>query len=473
MKTINSFIKLGTCKPQLALSLTLLALAGCSVAPLPQLNPTVPEAWRSSRSYNEPPRPELTQWWQAFNDPELNALVSRALQKNLNVAEANERLRATRILSKHAQSPHLPTLGIKTHDAVSPDTSTSYFLIGFDAQWELPLFGAKQSADRLANGHKALVKADLQAVLVSLVAEVSSRWVELRAAQQLETTLSTIQKIQREKLELLLIREHLNLTSSSDIASARAELARSEMALTAPRQTINRTTQQLAVLVAQSEPEATWLQPGPQPKLGNWQLSSLPADLLRTRPEINSAEAQVLIAAGELGMSRADIYPHISLGTSLQWSLNIASNRKRTRTGDSILSAGPGISIPLFDWGQRVANAHAKDHQMQAAVLAYRQTVLQGVAEAEIALGNLELLRLHERSSLQALAESQKRLDALKRRASLGLLSELDMDNARIEKLQIQQQVANANAERSIAYIALYKALGGATLPTAPLKDAY
>jgi outer membrane protein TolC len=171
-------------------------------------------------------------------------------------------------------------------------------------------------------------------------------------------------------------------------------------------------------------------------------------------------------------MSRADMYPHLSLGASLQWSLNIASNRKHTPSGNSIFSAGPGINIPLLDWGQRAATAQAKDHQMQAAVLAYRQAVLQGVAEAEIAMGDLEQMRLREQASRQVYAETQTRLDALQQRATLGLMSTLDLATARVEALHAMQQADSASTERGIAYIALYKALGGAPLPATTLKDA-
>ena len=211
---------------------------------------------------------------------------------------------------------------------------------------------------------------------------------------------------------------------------------------------------------------------GPQPTLGQWQLNNVPADLLRTRPEIASAEAEVLVAAGELGMSRADIYPHLSLGASLQWSLNIASNRKRTPSGNSIFSAGPGISIPLFDWGQRIATARAKDHLLQAAVLTYRQAVLQGVAEAEIALGDLEQTRLREHASRQVHRATQTRLEALQQRERLGLMSPLELTSAHVQALQAMRQADSASTERDIAYIALYKALGGAPLPNPTVKDA-
>ncbi|WP_256581277.1 MULTISPECIES: efflux transporter outer membrane subunit [unclassified Pseudomonas] len=447
-------------------------MTGCSVAPLPALKPPAPEAWRNAPSPLAPARPDLNRWWQAFNDPELDTLVDQALQNNLDVAAAVERLRAARVLSQHSQAPYLPSLGIKTHDAISPDTSSSYFLIGFDAQWELPLFGARQSADRIAEGNQALVAADLRSVQVSLVAEVTRQWVELRSAQQTERALTAIRDAQQEKLALLRVREQLGLAPHADVADAEADLARAERQLSAPQQQIQRHVQQLALLAGRPGPDPRWLKPGPQPALGQWQLNSVPADLLRTRPEITNAEAEVLVAAGELGMSRADIYPHLSLGASLQWSLNIASNRKHTPNGNSIFSAGPGISIPLFDWGQRVATARAKGHLLQAAVLAYRQAVLQGVAEAEIALSDLEQTRLREHASRQAQRATQTHLEALQHRARLGLMSPLELTTANVQALQTMQQADSASTERDIAYIALYKALGGAPLPNPTLKDA-
>lgn len=472
MKPIKPFNLSRSCRTLCSLSLLLMVTTGCSVAPLPALKPTPPEAWRNAPPPGSPLAPDLNQWWRAFNDPKLDALVARALQNNLDVAAAVERLRAARVLRQHAQSPYLPSLGIKTHDAISPDTSTSYFLIGFDAQWELPLFGAGQSADRVAQGNEARIVADLRSVQVSLVAEVVRQWIELRSAQQAERALLSVRDTQHEKLQLLQVRQQLTLAPQGDVAGAEAELAQTEMLLTEPRQLINSHAQQLALLTGQSEPDASWLQPGSAPTLGQRQLNGLPADLLRTRPEIAGAEAEVLIAAGELGLSRADMYPHLSLGTSLQWSLNIASNRKHTPSGNSIFSAGPGISIPLFDWGQRAAAAKSRNHQMKAAVLAYRQAVLQGVAEAEIALGDLEQLRLREQSAKQVYAATRSRLEAAQQRVHLGLMSPLELTGAQVETLRAKQQADNATTQRDVAYVALYKALGGAPLPATTLKDA-
>lgn len=467
---IKLFSRSRSCRTLCTLSLVL--VAGCSVAPLPALKPSTPQAWRNTPAALAAHKPDLNQWWHAFNDPELDALVVRALHNNLEVGAAIERLRATRVLSRSAQAPYLPSLGVKTHDAISPDTSTSYFLIGFDAQWELPLFGARQSAERLAQGHEALVQADVRSVQVSLVAEVTRQWLELRSAQQAELSLTRLRDTQQEKLALLRVREHLALASPAEVCAAEAELAQAEMSLSAPRQLINRHGQQLALLAGQPEPDPRWLQPRPPPTLGPWQLDTLPADLLRTRPDIASAEAQVLVAAGELGMSRADLYPRLSLGASLQWSVNIASNRKRTPSGNGIFSAGPGISIPLFDWGQRASAARASDHLLQAALLDYRQAVLQGVTQVETALGDLQQTRLREQAARQAQAATQARLHALRQRAQLGLMSTLALADAEMRAQQALQQADAASTERGIAYIALYKALGGAPLPAGAIKEA-
>jgi NodT family efflux transporter outer membrane factor (OMF) lipoprotein len=446
----------------------LVTLAGCSAAPVPLLKPPIPETWRNAPAGVAPPTADLHGWWQALGDPQLNDLIDRALQSNLDVAQAAERMRAARLLNRHAHDPYLPSLHGRTNDVIDPDTTASYFVAGFDAVWEIPLFGAWKSSKRVAQGQLDSADAGVRAAQVSLVAEVSRRWIELRSAQQQARLLTTIRDAQQEKLRLLRVREQLKLVSPPEVARAQVELARLQGALAEPQQTINSSAQQLALLLGQSEPDPQWLEPGPQPQLGEWQLTTAPADMLRARPEIASAEADVLRAAGELGMSRADIYPHIGLGTSLQWSANIASNHK-VHTGEAIFSYGPIIDIPLFDWGQRVANAHAKDHELRAAVLAYRQAVLQGVTEAETAMGDLEQLRGRETASLEASQALQSNMAALQKRAELNLSSNLDIQDGMIEGHRAELDVVSAIAARDLAYVALYKALGGAAMPNPPL----
>ncbi|RUL74084.1 TolC family protein [Dyella choica] len=450
-------------------------LVGCTAPPLPALKPPLPQAWRNAPTATaaNPAQPDLKNWWQALNDPQLDALVKRALDHNLEVKAASERLVAARILYRHSNDPYLPSLRFDTNQVIQPDASASYFIVGFDALWEMPLFGALKSTHRLATGNLDAARANLQGTYVTLVAEVARCWVSLRTAQEQAKLLAGVRDANQEKLHLLVLRAGLKLVAPTDVASAKAELARSEMALTDPQHAINANAQQLAVLLGQSEPDPAWLEGGVQPQLGDWQMTHAPADLLRTRPEIAAAEAEVLRAAGEAGISRADIYPHIGLGSSLDWSVNLLTERRLIRSGDSIFSAGPVIDMPLFDWGMRMAKANSQKHGLQAAVYAYRQAVLQGVAETETAMGDLQQTRVRETWAQQAAQALDDNVSALNKRRSLGLASTLDLQDATIAQAKAQLELVSARAERDLAYVSLYKALGGAPLPLVNVAADY
>ena len=213
-------------------------------------------------------------------------------------------------------------------------------------------------------------------------------------------------------------------------------------------------------------------QPGALPELGGWKIDSAPADLLRSRPEIARAEANVLTAAGELAIAHADRFPQIGLGGSINWSTDIDNNHSHSSTPNAIDSFGPELSIPLFDWGIRLAAQHARDHQLKASVLAYRQAVLQGVSEVETALGSVRQQRLREQHSLHAWQASQRVDQAVQTRAELQLASPLERTESELGVDQAALDLADARAAHDLAYVALFKALGGAPLPAAGDPDA-
>jgi NodT family efflux transporter outer membrane factor (OMF) lipoprotein len=455
--------------PRRAMRATLMAawvtLAGCASAPQrsPELAPPLPAQWRHAITDQAPAPTDLHGWWHAFGDPELDTLIDQALRANLDVAQAVERLRAARTLRRHAYARYAPYLRAKTEDAIDPDASASFFVVGFDAVWELGLFGRAAASRQQAQSELDGAVADLRTARVSLVSEVTREWLELRAAQQREQLLVGIRDARRQQLDLLQVRQRLQLVPAPTVDQARAALAQAEAALVEPRQAIDAGAQRLAVLLGRNTPDPQWLQPGPAPELGAWRLDTTPADLLRTRPEIAHAEADVLRAAGEAGMAHAEMFPNIAIGGSLVWSTNLTTHR---RTNDNGLgSVGPIIDIPLFDWGLRAAAAHAKKHELKAAVFAYRQAVLQGVAEVEIALGNLEQQRERERQSTLA-AQALQRIDAATaERVTLKLASPLERAESTIASEQATLAQVDARTARGLAYVALYKALGGAPLP--------
>ncbi len=453
----------------LAAALAVVLLGGCSSIAVPKLDPPVPAQWRHPADAVAPPA-DLRGWWHAFHDPVLDALVNTALRDNLDVAQAKERLLAARAMTRSADVAYLPRLSAKTEDAIDPDASASFFVAGFDATWELNLFGRGTATHRQARGQLDGSAASLQQVRVSLVAEVVRNWLELRGAQQREATLIAIRDVRRQQWQLLRTRKQLQLASPQSVDEAEAALAQAAAALAEPRAAADALAQRLAVLLGRNEPDPAWLAAAPLPTLGMPSLTQAPADLLRNRPDIARAEADVLVAAGDAGVARADLYPRIGLGGSLVWSTNLTTHR-RTRD-NALVSAGPMIDIPLFDWGARQAQLHARKHELRASVYAYRQTVLQGVAEVETALGQLEQQREREAHITQAHDALVRAAQAAGVRVNLHLASPAEQLDSQLALAQSTSALADATVARDLAFVSLYKALGGAPLPDADTRTA-
>ncbi|MCP1374439.1 TolC family protein [Dyella lutea] len=438
-------------------------LAGCAGIDVPKLDAPVPTRWNHPVPQASAMPVDLRGWWRAFHDPALDALVDTALRDNLQAAEATERLLASRERFRSARVQYLPRLRAKTEDAIDPDASASFFVAGFDATWELNLFGRGTATNRQASGAVDASAAELQRIRVSLVGEVVRDWLELRAAQQREATLDAMRDLRQRLLQQAQVRVRLRLAAPQTESQAEADLAQAEAALAEPRGEIDRLSQQLAVLLGRNEPDPAWLKPAPVPSLGELRIDQAPADLLRTRPEIARAEAEVLRAAGDAGIARADLLPRLGLGGSLVWSTNLTTHR---RTSDNaLLSAGPAIDIPLFDWGAREAELRASKHDLKASVYAYRQAVLEGVAEVETSLGQLERQRERQDASKRAHAALARAEQASATRVQLHLAAPAEQIDSQLALAQASLALTEATAARDLAFVRLYKALGGAPLP--------
>lgn len=449
-----------------ALAVALALLAGCGAPALPSLRPDVPERWRVEvrAAAEAAPAPDLRAWWQAFDDTELDRLVEAALAGNLTLQQAAERIEGARALADRRYTPFMPQVGGHTFAEPTPDSSASYFQFGFDAKWELGLFGRAQSQARLAMADLGIAESEAQAARVSVVAEVARTYVELRGAQARLALSERAVAAAKEKQALTATRQRLRMATAAEFDRAAAEQALAEAALAEPRIAIERCRRQLAVLLGRSDIDM--VADGTQPRLGDFRLDSAPAELLRTRPEIRRAENEVLKAAGEAGLAHADRFPRIGLGGSLTYASRVIGHTHLS-DADGIVTFGPAIEIPLFDWGQRLAAEHARDSALRASVLAYRQSVLEGVAEVEVAMATLARQGEREASLRRALAPLESGRDRSGTLQRLGLADGFDRLDAASALLQAQVELAQAEQDRNLAFIALYKALGGAPLPPA------
>ncbi len=436
-------------------------VAACQpLATIPDLQAPTPARFRNAD--NTAPAPDLESWWRAFGDERLDALVAQALENNLGLAQARERLRAVRSLAQASGTQFRPALHLGTLTTPDPDATASYLQVNIDAQWELGLFGREASTHRIERASVDAASADLQGARVSLVAEVVRDYLALRGAQRQLELLQAIADAAQTRARLIQRRRELGLAADADVARAQAELAQAAAALSEPRARADASAQQLAVLCGLSEPPAEWLAPAPQPALSAVAPTTLPADLLRARPDIRHAESAVLAAAGELGVARADLYPRLSLIGGFTSSTATTSNVGSFGFGRAVPAVGPLIDMPLFDWGARRARAAAKEAELAAALDGYRETVLEAVAETETALGawQAQRARADRLGNLVVAREREQRAVASGR--SHALVDDVDRAAATIALAQSRLDLLEAQQSQSLAYVALYKALGGA-----------
>lgn len=415
---------------------------------------------------------DLHHWWQAWGDAQLDALVDEALRQNLDVAQAVLRLRQQRLLADTASTAFRPAVSAGARTLQDIAAIDSYFHASIDVSWDLGLFGASEAAQRAGSAAVLDAQAQLQAARVALVAEVVHRYLDIRLAQRQQALHAQLSELDQRALRLLEVRRAQRLAGTPAVQQQQLQAGASAAQLAGVHEAQARAAHGLAALLGRTQPDARWLQPdagAALPPSGAMPMPALPADLLRTRPDIRSAEAAVERAAAEAGVAHSALYPRFTLAGSILFSYNLTQNLRTT--SDYVPVFGPQIDIPLFDWGRRRAQADASELALQATIQAYRQSVLNGIADVESSLAAIAAQQQRLESAKASDELLRQRLQAQARRQQLGLDSEFGGLAERRALLQAQSDAATAQAAQALAYVALYKALGGAALD-APLPGA-
>lgn len=444
----------------------MLGLVGCA-APLPAPVPAVPEV-PVPAVWVAPPEGganvDLTTWWKAFGDRALDGLVARALEAAPDVEASAARLRAATAMAEEATArlgPRLSFVGVPQQTANGRST---YFQSGLSAEWNVPLPDRQTAARGVLDADMQLALADQQAVHAILVAEVARAYFELRATEREQHLLQQLAALadERERLARVLLRTRQ--TAADEVQSAVLASVQARAAVLEPTTQAALARARLGVLLGD-------LQAVLPPPIGDaaappralLALGALPADLVRQRPAIRRAEQSVLRAAHVAGLARADAQPRISLAGLL--GLTAAISGGASGGLRAVLSIGPSFSMPLFDGGERAATQRARHAEFDVATALYRQAVLQGVAEAQSALVQLD----HERQRAVAAAAIeealQRRAQAAEVQVRLGLADGFQQAAARAAALQARRDTLRAGLAEQVAYVALFTAFGGASLP--------
>ena len=447
-------------------------LTACAVRP-PYAPPTVaPVALRNAEPAVVAAQAFDPRWWAQFEDPVLDELESRALAANHDVRIAVARVDQARAIFDEVKRDRYPTV---TADAVvdrrseavpgfsnTPLTTTSYST-GFDAFWEIDVFGRVRNQVRSAAATAQAFDASLDDVRVSVAAEVARNYFELRGLQQRFAVAERSLANQQETLRLTQVRRDAGIGEEQDVASAGARVAAIEASIPPLRSAIAQREHRLAVLLG-VRPGALGvdLTPRPYPVLAKALPIGDPDALLRHRPDVRAAERRLAAATANEAVAAADLYPHISVSGFLGL---LAGRGNLFDVADTrAWAVTPALSWAAFDIGSARARLRGVEGVTRESVAEFEQVVLRALEETEDSLVNYR----EEQERLVKLAEQARessRAAAIARvRYREGAADFLALLDAERTELQAEDSVAEAEAGVFTSVIAVYKALGGIPL---------
>jgi NodT family efflux transporter outer membrane factor (OMF) lipoprotein len=429
-------------------------------------------------------------WWRQFHDDELDRLEDQAASGNLDLKAAFLRIVEARIELQSARAQGLPALngtasfereqlgiagilksqGMPGGSTASASTRAlisaierpiSIYQLGFDASWELDLFGKVRRAVEAADARSAETVESRNDLLVSLEADVAQNYLQLRSGQMLRQTTLVLIADQREVVDLTNNRQLHGLASEADAETARAQLSSLQSQLPSYEQTIAASRHALAVLSGQA-PEALdseFGETGSLPALPKVIPVGLPATLARRRPDIRGAEAALHAATAQIGVSVASLFPDISLSGS--YGLRNTGTRYLFDWASRFYTFGPSISVPIFHGGALVADVRLSRTEAAAAALNYRKTVLSALQEVEDGLTGLHEDAQRSSALNDMVTADQRALDIDLDSYRHGIVPYTQVLTVQLQTVQARQQLAQALLMQGTDLVKLYKALGG------------
>ncbi len=411
-------------------------------------------------------------WWHEFGDPVLDDLITRALANDLDLHIAAARLREARAIFDDRSLDRLPTVtAAGAYDrrkvqqpgfSEQPIASETYDL-GFDAFWELDLFGRVQSAVDAARADAEAARANLHAAQVSVAAEVARNYLELLGAERRYEVAVANRDNQQETLRLTRVRYELGRGTELDLASAAARLAAIEASLPPLIITERAARHRLAVLLGRQPGTLEFTAGADSEAISKSFTNPLPIgdpeSLLRRRPDIRVAERQLAAATARVGIATADLFPRLTISGFVGFVTGDAD-----QIGESAAEAWsmtPVLSWAAFDLGSVRARLRATEAQADGALAFYEQTVLRALEETENAFVAYAQNQDRLAALLDQAAASRRAAELARIRYREGAIDFLRLLDAERTVLEAEDAVAIAQTALNTSVVAIYKALGG------------
>ncbi|HTU09768.1 MAG TPA: efflux transporter outer membrane subunit [Allosphingosinicella sp.] len=442
---------------------SLAALSACTVGPnyRPPASSSlqVPDTYYQRDAQAAPAN--LAAWWEQFDDPLLTRLIGEASAANLDLALASSRLTQARESLVQARAGLVPTVGASgsAGRSVGDGNDRSTFSIGADASWEIDLFGRIRRGIEAANADAEGVYYDREALRVAIAGELATNYIQARLTQERLALARESLAIADDNLQIAQWRVQAGLASSLDSEQARAARAQTAATIPSLEQDFASSTYRIAVLTGRA-PGTLTAELGeakPVPRGPREVAAGIPADTLRQRPDIRSAERSLAAATARIGVAEAQLYPGLRLSGSIGTSAFSLGGLFSAITG-SILG---GIDQVLFDGGRLRSQVRAQQAATEGALATYRQSILTALEDVENALAALNAARRRQVEFTTALdaANNSAILARIQYRSGLTSFDQLlDVERSLVSA---RDGLASSRADESLALVQLYRAMGG------------
>lgn len=426
-----------------------------------------------SRTVAEPA--SLSRYWSLLGDSTLDLLIDRAVEQNLDVQSAGLRIdqaRSARIIAAAGLEPTVDASGGATRSRAPGGRTTNSLRAGFDAAWEIDVFGGTRRSIEAADADIQSAQEDRRDVLVSLTGEIAATYFELRAAQQQLRIARENVRAQQQTLGVTRQKFDAGFVSRLDAVNAEAQVVSTQARIPSLESTVAQNIYALDVLLGYSpgtlmgelRPEGDLAALPPVVPIG------LPSDLLRRRPDIRRAEADLRAATARIGVATADLYPRFSLSAAL--GLQGTDAGSFASIANRFWSVGGAIQWPAYRAGAIRANIEVQESVARQTLVAFQATILGALQETEGALVTFR----NEQTRYQTLTDSARlSRDALRLASDLydaGQTDFLNVLTAQRAVLDAESSLLDSRRELLTTLVGLYKALGGGWDPEEPTRES-
>jgi NodT family efflux transporter outer membrane factor (OMF) lipoprotein len=464
------------------------ALASCAVgpdyhppdAPMPA-NFVPASSLTASNDHRADRAAETAKWWRTLHDRELDSLIDRAIAASPSLEIALDRLQQARAQEAVVVGAALPAAeasigggwgtgsdlarGRASQTLVSGENGTGLKQVtnieGFDAAWEIDIFGKYRRAIEAAQYDVDAAVAARNVVLISLIADVTRAYLSLRALQMRLMVLRKDIEVAKKYLDFVQERFNRGITNELDVTLAQRQLAQLQAQVSPLSAQINAARYVIAVLIGEF-PENIGNElkkPAMLPALPGRIRSGLPIDLLRRRPDILEAERQVASATAQIGVATANLFPQVAITAGVgQQAQGLGVT---PITVSPLWSVGPAIAAPLLDFGRLDAAVEKADFRTRELLANYKQTVLNAVREVDTAFEAYTAQQDRLRHLADALAAARRALKLATERFDRGLTDSLNVIDAQRQEFGIEQEYVSAQESAAAQFVTLYKSLGG------------